>query len=198
MAMCSMAISIVSCAAKLGETPPWIKALKDNGIHSEWVEKLRRSCVSNLTSNIPWAGVLVHISNFHNPSLLPLMLANSVPIWYYWGQWSGKPLHSELKTVQQYCPTRKEVEVVIACPGQPATGSDENAVTPSTAPKPQVRSHQRQGETWQDFFKRQDARHAELEKNESLEKKQKRLDVNAPTATWLRPAGRERQLCMLG
>ncbi|KAF8530556.1 hypothetical protein BU17DRAFT_79387 [Hysterangium stoloniferum] len=122
------------------------------------------------------AGVLVHVSNFHNPSLLPLILANSVPIWYYWGQWSGKPLHTELKTVQQYCPTRKEIEAVIARPGQPATGSDENAVTPSTAPKPQVCSRQRQGETWQDFFKRQDARHAELEKNESLAKIQKWLD----------------------
>ncbi|KAF8530149.1 hypothetical protein BU17DRAFT_78744 [Hysterangium stoloniferum] len=61
----------VGCALTSHDAFLPLMALKDNGIHSEW------------------AGVLVHVSNFHNPSLLPLMLANSVPIWYYWGQWQA-------------------------------------------------------------------------------------------------------------
>ena len=184
LALCSMAISFVirkDRDATDTSWPLWMKVLKEtHGIHEAWLENLRQSPIAQFGLGLH-LGVIINVSSCQWLNFVPALLNSHVPIWFYWGNTNPdhtRPSlsHANRPSIDQYCPTVHEILSAAAAHDLPPTSPTHYDQTPypQEPPKPEVGSQQRQGETWQEFFTRQDIRHAEMVQRKSEIDRQRR------------------------
>src|SRR5882724_4242398 len=172
MAMCSMAISFVN--SKDHDTtntswPLWMKLLKEKcGIHEGWLENLRQSPIAQFGPGL-CLGVIVNVSSCQWLNFTLAMLNSHVPIWYYWGNVNPDLTHPTLScanrpSIDQYCPMKYEISSAATAHELAPTSTAHFGLASYSweLPKPEARSRQCQGESWQQFLARQDIRHAEM------------------------------------
>jgi len=174
--MCSMAISFVNSMDRDTTDTSWsrwMKLLKEKcGIHEGWLEKLRQSPIAQFRLGLH-LGVIVNVSSCQWLNFTPAMLNSHVLIWYYWGNVNPDLTQPTLSranrsSINQYCSMKYEISS--------AATAHEFAPTSTTPfglasyswelPKPEAESCQHQGKSWQQFFARQDIRHAEMAQHE--------------------------------
>jgi hypothetical protein len=187
MALCSYAISLTPSFTD--ENPKWVSKLEEKNIHPEWIQMLKTSQLADFSVDNKRVGVIVqHNCTWRNR--IPNMIRANVPLWFLWND----PTHfSDLPWLyKQCCPTREEVnEARLSAQWREeaknvaSTQYDSTVHDDSTAaslpineqfPKPDPFSGQKRGETMDEFFARQAARHVLMESNESAAERRSRLD----------------------
>jgi hypothetical protein len=172
--MCSMAISFINCMDREATTtlrPLWMKILKERcGVHEAWMENLKQPCVAQFEKNMQLS-VIVDVVSCQWLNLVPAMLDSHISIWYYWGSINpelSQPGRHTLAcanrvSIDECCPTTSEITSASAPhePPPPSPLPNDPTLNFKEAPKPEPGSRQHQGETWQQFFARQEVRHAE-------------------------------------
>src|SRR5882724_6978676 len=165
MAMCSMAISFVNS--------------KDcDATNTSW--NLRQSLITQFRLGLR-LGVIVDVSSCQWLNFTPAMLDSHVPIWYYWGNVNPDLTHPTLShanrpSIDQYCPMKYEISSAATAHELTPTSTTQYGLASYSQelPKPEAGSGQCQGESWQQFFARQDIRHAEMAQRESEIDQQRR------------------------
>lgn len=171
---------------------PWMRHLVDIGIDPQWVQYLKNSPVGSFSEEYKRVGVVVH-QLCHFPEQIPAFVEAGMPVWIYF---SGKPAPNKLcysGTILRklYLPTPLEYrQATTAYHNIPDEAPHSPSPIPSPAPpgpaspaagphhdgpEPHAQSGQRRGETWPEFFARQEQSQRAQEAKETPEERQQRL-----------------------
>lgn len=191
MAYCSYVIAL---SPKVHATPypPWMRHLVDIGIDPQWVQYLKHSPVGSFSEEYKRVGVVVH-QLCHFPEQIPAFVEAGVPVWIYF---NGTPTPNKLcysGTIVRklYLPTPSEYRQAttayhnmpdkaphspspIPCPVLPGLASAE-AGPHRDGSEPHAQSGQRRGETWPEFFARQEQNQKAREAKETPHEREQRL-----------------------
>lgn len=191
-----------TCSWAMAYFPPldepetgWTRILLKAGFSPSMVQMLRDSPIGQFSSDSPRLGTVVNISNEHSIYQVERLVRAHVPVWILWGvcdihgqrRFHPVPHGPGARYVNAKC-YPSDQDLVEACRkvrGLPSnTQSQLSLIIPSDAhpdsldtikfPKVHHGSGQRPGETWQNFFQRQDKRHEELTRTETPEERKGR------------------------
>jgi hypothetical protein len=193
IALCSYAIAQNSDSVEIRMSHPnWIKFLVDERkIHPDWVELLRISVMNDFS--VQRAGT---VFDPQRPEVwayeVPHMIKANVPVWVFWGT---RLIHPKDMQSYRYLPTPEQVEqrrAALAKRSRPQSPSHEISTQndiPQPPPLPK-NSRQRPGETWQQYFKRQEETNVARRAKESSEERARR-EQREDVAKKHQPPGRK-------
>lgn len=188
MGLCSFFISLLR--ERYGvHIARWEAILKQAKFKLDYIQVIKASELTELSSGYPRAGVFIESSDPDFQNYVDLYIRCGVPVWVSWGNVKdGRPTYTGI--LMQYMPLENEVRQVRqnACvTGQPAmqntptidVQSVDLARSASEFPTPHQGSRQRRGEPWSAFFARMDASRASVIARESSRDTQVRLSREA-------------------
>ena len=164
--------------------PAWIKVLEEEGYHQSWFSGILASCVASFSSHTPRVGVF--LNPFEPPAKYGLppprvdwLCKFHVPVWYPWNSESvaaaqrsiflaplTPPVHllQEASTILTSAPSyAAPIDSASATPAQHIHVTEATAVAPSTE------------RPWESFFALRDLRNKDIERIESAQDRQKRI-----------------------
>lgn len=173
------------------------RVLKKTGIHHQWLSALEDSVVGDLSA--ARVGGIVYLEQCEYKGLLPLLVENNVPIYLCWGDLEYPPERPPQFLAQKhFVPTAEDIyrlrRLALLPPPPPLptpvdngyhapfspTGpskslGDNHAVT-RILPPVEKYSRQKEGEHWEDFFRRQEATNKERASRETAQQRESRLN----------------------
>ncbi|KAF8574430.1 hypothetical protein K439DRAFT_1624325 [Ramaria rubella] len=181
MAMCSMAITLYSFTP-LGGLPKlhWLEYLTKTmkpPPHPVWLRNIEQSPIARLDLLYPQAGVIIDVVSCQYLNWVSIMMAHNIPIWFYWGKVDSPLANPARKDICAHQPTPEQIRSAHNAGTLPMDAEAVALVRKEQRPDP--KSCQRPGETWQDFFIRQEQRNAKIEACEDEKAKQARLQRQA-------------------
>ena len=176
------------CSWAMGYFPPldqpetgWSCLLLDAGFSPTMVQMLRDLPIGQFSPSPSRLGVVVPVSNHDAVITVPHMVKAHVPVWVWWGRcdMNARRNFSTLKDntagsqyLNDHCyPSDSDLAEAIRKYSQKTAQPPSlmpAAAPPMDFPKPHNGSGQRLGETWQQFFVRQEQRHLRMLEHETL------------------------------
>ncbi|KZP22576.1 hypothetical protein FIBSPDRAFT_890215 [Athelia psychrophila] len=188
---------IVMCSYIIALTPgvhtenaPWMKALMDRGVEAQWVQNVRQLPIGSFSPEYMHVCVVVH-QGCHFPEQIPRFVKAGVPLWIYFHK-DAKPLklcYEKTPIRENYLPSPSEyeqaeihgstLEAPILTPhvstSDLPSATDAGDVAHRDGPEPHTQSRQLRGETWQEFFAREEVWQKNREATETAEDRRARL-----------------------
>ena len=167
--------------------PGWIKQLHAIGVHHSWVESFRQSQFADFQGTRRF-GTVVHSRCFWLNEV-EAMVNVGVPVWIEWGEVGGAPL--DTTTTPYLNRFRPAPDVVKQVPGESVdpTPPIDDVLQSEPYTVRHLRSHlQRQGESWRDFFERQELALKRLKQSETPSQRLTRENRELASKTWGGPS----------
>jgi hypothetical protein len=147
--------------------PSWAEYLVQHKVHPEWVDGLKHSEIANFSA--PRVGAVLHAGECQWLNHVRWLVRGNVPVWIYWG--TTKAMVKPTGPMGLNCrPSDAEIEDALYRRSAEEASSrwelpEDDTITPSPMgaaipdpPQPERFSRQQRGETWQQYFARQEAR----------------------------------------
>ncbi|KAF8574690.1 hypothetical protein K439DRAFT_1624126 [Ramaria rubella] len=181
MAMCSMAITLYSFTPLGGLLKlHWLKYLTKTmkpPPHPVWLRNIEQSPIARLDLLYPRASVIIDVVSCQYLNWVGIMMAHNIPIWFYWGKVDSPLTNPARKDICAHRPTPEQI-CLARNAGTLPMDTEAVALVPKEQ-QPDPKSRQRPGETWQDFFIREEQRNTKREACEDEKAKQARLQCQA-------------------
>jgi hypothetical protein len=171
--------------------PKWVQLLHENKIHPAWVENLRKTEYADFTNTKRYGAVIHPDCGWLN--YVNMMRSHEIPLWFYWAD--GNPHFYQGKTgANQVHPFSPDAEQVAAIRAAAAESSQTPHAQPQASPTVhsmhEKYSRQIPGESWQDYFKRQDEVYRKAIEVETPNDRQSRLNRERNAATHVCPGSK--------
>ena len=188
--LCSFAIAL-NPSNPHDVVPKWIRLLHENRVHPAWVENLRKTEYADLLDTQRYGAVIHPNCGWLNH--IPTMRARHVPLWFYWAH--GDPhLYQGKAGALHTHPFRPDEEKVAALRAAD-TESSQTSQAPPLASQTVHSMHEKNsrqipGESWKDYFKRQDEVYRKAIEVETQQDRQSRLNRERNAATHVCPGAK--------